>query len=429
MPSLKNVVVFTYYWPPAGGVAVQRWLKFSKYLPENGWQPIIVTVKDGSYPYTDLSLQKEVLPTIEVHRTKTLEPFTWYNWLRGKKGKQLPTALLDSTAPKSLFQQLAEFIRANFFIPDARKGWVKYAVAEGAKMIRSKKIDAIVTTGPPHSSHLIGCTLQKQFGVKWLADFRDPWTGIFTNHYLPRTHWAKVRDKKLEEMVLKQADAVSVIGPSMKKDFEHLAKKIEIIWNGFDEADTANLLTVHHNDVFTIRYVGNLFASQQIPAFWKAVKRLVEQENAALKIELIGRVDESVKTLIAQYQLANLVTYSDFVSHQEAVDLMCRADALLFAIPQVPGNERILTGKIFEYLAARKPILAFGNVQGDAAELLRECGREAMCAFDDDENAFQQLKKCYHCFCSKQPPNYSDAFKKFSRRNQTKALAQFLEEL
>lgn len=426
---MKHVLIFTYYFPPAGGVAVQRWLKFTKYLPENGWLPIVVTVKDGSYPYLDESLEKEIDPHLEVHKTETFEPFEIYNLLRGKKGKQLPTAMLDNASDKSVFQKAAEFVRANFFIPDARKGWVKYAVSEGVKIIQSKKIDAIVTTGPPHSTHLIGMMLQKQFGVKWIADFRDPWTSIFTNTFLPRTDWAKQQDKHLETEVLKRADCVTVIGPSMQKEFQDRAKRIEVIWNGFDEADIAVANEVVRNPVFTIRYVGNLFASQTVPAFWKAVARLRKEENAKLKIEFTGRVDESVKQLIRQSGVEDVVSYNDFVPHNEAVQLMCSADALLFAIPAVPDSERIITGKIFEYLATKKPILAFGPLSGDAAKLLVECGRETMCDFEDNASAFAQLKLHYQNFAQQTPVAYNNTYQKFSRKNQAEVLVKVMNEL
>lgn len=408
---------------------MQRWLKFTKYLPENGWLPIVVTVRDGSYPYLDESLEKEVDPRTEVHKTETFEPFELYNLLRGKKGKQLPTAMLDNAAEKSFFQKAAEFVRANFFIPDARKGWVKYAVREGASIIQSKKIDAIVTTGPPHSTHLIGMVLQKQFGIKWIADFRDPWTSIFTNTFLPRTDWAKQYDKQLETEVLKYADCVTVIGPSMQKEFQSRAKRIEVIWNGFDDADIAVANDAVRNPVFTIRYVGNLFASQSVPAFWKAVARLRREDNAKLNIEFTGRVDESVQQLIRQFGLEDVVSYHDFVPHHEAVQLMCSADALLFAVPAVPDNERIITGKIFEYLAANRPILAFGPLSGDAAKLLHECGREPMCDFEDDVFAYTQLKSHYQNYIQQTPIANNNAYQKFSRKNQAEVLVKVMNEL
>ncbi len=426
---MKNVLIFTYYWPPAGGVAVQRWLKFSKYFPENGWKPIIVSVKDGSYPYLDDSLEQEIHPLAEVHKTETFEPFEFYNLLRGKKGKQLPTAMLDNAGRKSLFQKVAEFIRANFFIPDARKGWVKYAVSAGARIIQSQKIDAVITTGPPHSTHLIGLMLQKQFGVRWIADFRDPWTSIFTNSFLPRTKLAKRTDKQLEDEVLKRANCVTVIGPSMLKEFESRAQKIEVIWNGFDDTDVSEVNPTVCNEIFTIRYVGNLFASQAAPAFWEALAKMIHSENASIKVEFTGRVDESIKQLISKLQLNNVVSYHDFVPHPEAVKLMCNADALLFVIPDVPDNERIITGKIFEYLAAKKPILAFGNLAGDAAKLLDECSREAMCNYDDASSAYEQLKHHYENFCAGKSNNYNNTYAKFSRKQQAKKFVELMETL
>ncbi|MDW8274577.1 MAG: glycosyltransferase, partial [Chitinophagales bacterium] len=232
---MQKVLLLTYYWPPAGGVAVQRWLKFCKYLPEHGWIPHVITVKDGSYPYIDTSLEREVPPEVNLYRTHALEPFAIYNFFRGNEGKQLPTAFLDSSARKTFFQKVAEWVRANFFIPDARLGWIPFAQRAAASIIRSENIKVVITTGPPHSTHLAGLWLKKRFEIKWVADFRDPWTNIFTNQYLPRSAYAQRKDERLESMVLSKADIITVIGPSMKKEFEGKAKKVEVIWNGYDD--------------------------------------------------------------------------------------------------------------------------------------------------------------------------------------------------
>src|SRR5579863_2037050 len=184
MQPTRKVLIFTYYWPPAGGVSVQRFLKFAKYLPEFGWEPIIITVKNGSYPYYDESLLKEISPSLRVYRTKTFEPFELYNLLRGKRGKSLPVVSFGAQR-KTLFQSVTEYIRANYFIPDARKGWNPFAIKQGMEVLSNEKIDAMITTGPPHSAHLIGLKLKEKTGVKWIADFRDPWTGIFYNKLLP----------------------------------------------------------------------------------------------------------------------------------------------------------------------------------------------------------------------------------------------------
>ena len=207
-------------------------------------------------------------------------------------------------------------------------------------------------------------------------------------------------------------------------------KKVEVTWNGFDEADFTSMPSkLTHNTIFTIRYVGNLFASQQAPAFWSAIKKLINEENAVLKIEFIGRVDESLKNYVVQNKLDTLVKFNDFVNHTQAIRLICEANALLLIVPNVPFNKLIVTGKIFEYLASENPILAFGNTSGDAAQLLQLCEREPMCDYNDSETAFSQLKKHYYNFLHNRQTCYSDAYKQFSRKEQAKKMATLLENL
>lgn len=422
---MKKVLIFTYYWPPAGGVSVQRFLKFTKFLPEFGWQPIIVTVANGSYPYTDESLLKQVDPSVKVYRTKTFEPFEFYNLLRGKKGKALPVVSVGAAKNKSFFQRFSEYIRANFFVPDARVGWVKYAIKQAEEILKTEKIDAIITTGPPHSTHLIGLDLKERFGVKWVADFRDPWTGIFYNDILPRTEATRKKDSELETRVLRTADHVSVISPGMKKEFENRSKQIDVVFNGYDEEEFASAVNTG-NGVFTMRYVGNLMASQNAEVLWQAINLLCKEHS--IKIELIGRVDEVVKRSIDQHGISTLVTYKDFVDHHSAIALMKTADLLLFAIPDVKGNELILTGKLFEYLAARTEMISFGPVHGNAADILKQTGRKNMIDFKDKVEVEKQMKAALLYFAeNKSGFKYTtNSHEIFSRKNQTKELAALL---
>ncbi|HLP51787.1 MAG TPA: glycosyltransferase [Chitinophagales bacterium] len=424
--STKKVLIFTYYFPPAGGVAVQRFLKFSKYLPEFGWEPIIVSVENGSYPYYDESLLNELSPSLKVYRTKTFEPFEFYNLLKGKKGKAMPVVSVGSHQKRSLFQQTSEYIRANFFIPDARKGWVPYAVKQGEDIIKSQKIDAIITTGPPHSTHLIGLQLKQKYGVKWVADFRDPWTGIFYNNILPRTESTKRKDKALETQVLQTADLVTVISPGMKKEFEARAKKIEVVMNGYDHEDFANTIT-RKEDVFTIRYVGNLMASQNVEALWKALAKY----KGEFKLELIGRVDDAVKNSITESGISEYVRYVDFVGHKKAIELMQQADMLLFVIPDVKDGALILTGKLFEYLASKTELISFGPVNGNAAEILQQTGRKNMLAFTDTNETAKQVESALsHFKQTKTAFKYSDTKAEvFSRKNQAGKLGELLAGL
>lgn len=428
--SNKKVLIFTYYFPPAGGVAVQRFLKFSKYLPQFGWEPIIVTVKNGSYPYYDESLLNELSPELKVYRTDTFEPFELYNLLKGKKGKAMPVVSVGAQQKRSLFQRLSEYVRANYFIPDARKGWVPYAVKQAEEIIKEHTIDAVITTGPPHSTHLIGLQLKKKYGIKWVADFRDPWTGIFYNNILPRTESTKQKDIALETEVLQTADLVTVISPGMKKEFETRAKAIEVVMNGYDEQDFEKQVQPDNSSVFTIRYVGNLMASQNAPGLWSALKRL-KQEGYQYKLEFIGRVDEPIKESIAINGLADNSTYIDFVKHQQAIELMQQAHLLLFAIPDVKDNTLILTGKLFEYLASKSNIISYGPVSGNAAEILQNTGRNNMIDFADTNESYNQLKTALDYYAMhKQGYKYNNGAEKvYSRKNQAGLLSGLLNKL
>lgn len=406
---------------------MQRFLKFSKFLPEFGWQPTIVTVANGSYPYLDETLLSEVNPNLKVYRTKTFEPFELYNMLQGKKGKALPVVSVGGGAKKkSFFQKLSEYIRGNFFVPDARVGWVKHAIRQADELLRNEQFDAIVTTGPPHSTHLIGLDLKGRHKLKWIADFRDPWTGIFYNDILPRTEATKKKDLELETKVLQNADCVTVISPGMQQEFESRCKKLAVVFNGYDEEEFGKAKIATNKD-FTIRYVGNLMASQNPENLWKAIAQL--STSAAIKVELVGRVDEEVKRSIEASNIGAMVSYISFVEHAKAINLMEGADLLLFAIPKVNGANLILTGKLFEYLASRSEMISFGPVDGNASEILRETGRKPMLNYEDEQGTMSQLKTAIEFYNSnKQGLKYGgSAHTRYSRKNQTAALVKLLQ--
>jgi glycosyltransferase involved in cell wall biosynthesis len=427
----KKVLIFTYYWPPAGGVAVQRFLKFSKFLPEFGWEPIIITVADGSYPYYDESLLKEVAPATRVYRTKTFEPFELYNLLRGKKGKTVPLVNISSNGKKTFFQRITEYVRANFFVPDARRGWVPHAVEQAQKILRSEKIDAIITTGPPHSAHLIGLKLKAKFGVNWIADFRDPWTGIIYNDMLPRTEAIRKKDRDLETTVLKTADRVVVISPGMKEQFEDRAANISVIFNGYDEDNflPVNLpASVDNGTVFTIRYIGNLKDTQNTINLWKAIAELRRSANAKIKLEFTGSVDREIKNTIAEAGIGDITAYCPFTDQQSAINLTRSASLLLFAIFNLPNTRLVVTGKIFEYLASCREIISFGPTDGDAAAILKQVGRKPMIDFNDYAETLSQLRDAYNYWQQNSHAyTYTDnRYEVFTRRNQSAALAELL---
>lgn len=431
---MRNVLIFTYYWPPAGGPGVQRFLKFSKYLRDFGWEPVIVTPRSGSYPAFDSSLLEDIPPGLQVRKTATFEPFGLYNKLTGKKGKSVPVALIDIQESKNPIKKLAKYIRANYFIPDARIGWVKYAIREGFKIISTQKIDAIITTGPPHSAHLIGLSLQKKTGIPWVADLRDPWTTMYYNAFFPRTNKTEKRDKELEDKVLSSANAVTVVSNGMKEEFSDRNENITVIYNGFDHTDM-EAGNMEANDHFSIVYTGSYKPNQDVPGFWAALSELAsenEEFKKSCRVNITGIIDETIKGQIRKFGLENMFEFDGFVPHQEATSRMLRAGLLFFVIPNTDRNQLIMPGKMFEYLASRTPMISFGPSDGNAAIALAESGRDSMIDYHDVQGARDILLKYFNQWKTGNglvPRHTGEAHLQFSRKSLTGKLAGVLNEI
>ena len=428
---MKKVLIITYYWVPAGGVAVQRFLKFTKYLRDYGWEPIILTVQDGSYPYTDPKLQDQVPEGIQVFRTKTFEPFEIYNLLRGQKGKTVPLAVATASK-KSLFQKLSGYIRANFFLPDARVGWKPYAIRQASEIISDQKINAIITTGPPHSTHLIGQALKAKYKLPWVADFRDPWTEIFNNQYLPFTAASLAKDKKMEASVLGDCDVATVIGEGMKTVFPAAYKsKMQVITNGYDEGDYDRKLKPE-TDKFRMRYVGNLFSNQNIPALWSAIAEL-RKENTDFandfELELTGKVDSAINDSIAEFGLGDCTKYVSFIPHQEAIAKMQTASLLLSVIPDVANNKLIITGKIFEYMGSGRPIFLIGPPDCDAAIVINNSQSGSVHDYNEKDKMKASLLKYYQQYKTGVTDETPKNIEAYSRKQLTGKLASVLDAL
>lgn len=430
----KKVLIITYYWPPASGPGVFRFLKISRYLREFGWEPVILTVKNGSYPAIDPALQKNIPEGIKVYKTLTVEPFALFNLLTGKKGKALPVAMIPDKRHDGLLKRLLFYIRANFFIPDARKGWIFFARRKALRIIRDEQIEAIITTGPPHSTHLIGLTLKTHCRLPWIADLRDPWVNIYYNSMFPRSAKTQKKDQLLEDKVISTADMVTVVSHGMKKEFGNRAKKIDIIFNGFDDIDIVEK-KMEVTEKFILAYVGNFKPQQNIPMLWQAIAELKETTPRFEKLftlTLTGNVDVSVQKTIKRYGLEALVRCLPFVSHHEAVKYMVDANALLFVISNIVNNEYIITGKLFEYLASRTPVLSIGPPGGDASAILQEAGRDAMCGYDEKEKFKQRLMQHFNWWLENDQQckiEKESNILQYSRKKLTEKLSMHLYDL
>ena len=414
---------------------MQRWLKFAKYLPEFGWQPIIITPEKGTAPYYDDGLLKDVPPEAEIIRTGTLEPFALYNALQGKKKTEpIPVGMIGLTEKKGGFHRLAAYLRANLFVPDGRVGWVPFAEKAALKRIAQGDIDVLVTTGPPHSTHLAGLAVAQKTGIPWLADLRDPWTNVYYNQQLPRSARTKARDLALETSVLNAATAITVVSPGMADEFGPRAKRTEVIYNGYDAEDIPENRPTPYPD-FSLSHIGNFFPSMESTGLVEALARLLKEEPGFaddFKMRFTGLLDPQVHNRFIEAGLGNHIVVNKPVPHAEAVLEMMRASVLLFSIPAEGNVRAMVTGKIFEYLATGLPILALGDANSGAGEVLEQAGQEKMSLHGDGVRIFEKLQKLYQAWrANNNTPNtgISTDIEGFSRKNCTRKLAVILGEL
>jgi glycosyltransferase involved in cell wall biosynthesis len=431
---MKRVLIITYYWPPSGGAGVQRWLKFSKYLPKFGWQPVVFTPENVEAPVIDHSLLQDFPPEVEVVKNRIWEPYDLYKFFLGKKKEdKMQTGFISEGKQKPKIQEnISIWIRGNFFIPDARKFWIKPSIKHLSKYLNENPVDAIVSTGPPHSTHLIALALKKQFNLPWIADFRDPWTNIDFYKDLKLSKWADKKHRSLEKKVLNTADQIICVSNTMKQEFQEIASdaKIQVITNGYDESDYAKT-TIKKQDKITFAHIGSISPNRNPLLFWEAMSLLVkkigiETLQQKVTIQLIGNVDYSVKQTIINKGLETLVEYVNHVPHNEVTVFQQKAHYLILAINNSPNAKGVLTGKLFEYLASGTPIIGVGPLDGDAAEILNKTGCGKM--HDDVNELLIFLLDSVNNKSTEWHRN-SEIVKTYSREFLTKKLTQLLNNI
>jgi hypothetical protein len=423
---LKRLLIITYYWPPTGGSGVQRWVKFSKYLPEFGWQPIVYTPANPEQLARDESLLKDIPACAEVIKTHITEPYELYRRLTGgKAGKEVNPV---NAQQKTWKQRLSLWIRGNCFIPDPRVGWVRPSVRFLKKYLREHPVDAVVTTGPPQSVHLIGLRLKKALGLRWIADFRDPWTEMFYYKHLGLSAAADRRHRRLEQAVLDGADKIISVSPPVAADFQARTKTpVILITNGFDEDDfrTSSFapgVNTPQRPRTEIRLVHTgLFAADGNPLnLWDALAERCEADpdfRARLQIRLAGKVDAAVTDAIRARGLGDNLVELGYLPHDETVREQLEADFLLLPLRREPEYAKVLPGKIFEYLAARRPVLGIGQEDGAAASVLRDAAAGEMFGWDKKEELL--------AFLDAEHPQAA-GIEKYTRRALTERLAEVL---
>ena len=415
----RKVLIITYYWPPSGGAGVQRWVKFAKYLPEFGWEPVILTIEPeyAAYPVIDNSLASEVPGSIKIFKTKARDYFRVYNRDRSK----IPSAGFAVNQDDSFRGKFLRFVRGNFFIPDPRKGWNKYAFRKACEIIEKEDIKYIITTSPPHSTQLIGLKIRQKYPeIKWIADLRDPWTDIYYYDLFYPTPFSRKIDAGYEKQVLQMADSIITVGDSLRRLFitkvPGAESKTNVISNGFDEEDFTG--ETIRSEKFIITYTGTLSDIYPIGRFLDALGTLKEQD---FTLRFVGSVSPGQRDLVLSKIKPDKVQFHNYAPHKDAIRYMRESTALLLIIPDHMTSRSILTGKLFEYIAAGVPVICLGPVDGDAASILDRTGHGKTFSHYDDSSISSYLG-----YLASDPNISLTAPEGFSRKELTGKLASIL---
>lgn len=429
----KKILIITYYWPPAGGPGVQRWLKFAKYLPEFGWKPVIFTPENPSYPLLDESLMKDIPENIEIVKTKIWEPYQLAEKLN-KSNKKFKAGQFDVGNNQSWKSKLSIWVRGNFFIPDARVFWVKPSVKFLEQYLKENKIDVVVTSGPPHSMHLIGLNLKKKLpNLKWIADFRDPWTEISYYQHLKLTKSSDKKHRQLESDVFKNADITLATSYTDAENFRKNGANAVCITNGFDESDATQTLKPSNSQTlkqkFTLSYIGVLEQLRNPENLWKVLDDLVKSnsdfaENFSLKF--VGRIDDKILQSIENSGLKSHILNLGYISHDKAVNEMQNSDLLLITNFPNESSKGIIPGKIFEYLATGKQIISFGPDQADVSKILNETNAGKHFSYHDSETIKSFILEKFELWKKGNLLENTQNIEQFSRKNLTKKLVDIL---
>ena len=429
---MKKVLIITYYWPPSGGAGVQRWLKFAKYLPQYGWEPIIFTPENPEFAIQDQSLAKDIAPNTEVIKTKIWEPYEIYKVLTGKKGQKVNMSFAGKSKKEGLIHKVALTLRGNLLIPDPRCFWVNPSIKYLLNYLKSNPVDAIITTGPPHSMHRIGLGLHRKTNLPWIADFRDPWTNIDFYKELNLTWLADKIHRRMEQQIISEADCIVSVTPTWCAELaEKKPKKIVLVHNGYDESDVSKKIELLDTK-FSLVHIGSINAARNPKVLWKALSELVAENQELrnkLSIKLVGNVEEIVYDDINQYHLNDYVESIGYLSHQEAIEFQQKSQMLLLLINNTPNANGILTGKLYEYMASNRPILAIGPTKSDIARLLTETGAGSIVDFDDVSGMKITLFNLFELYKTGKLNSSANGYEQYSRRAQCGVMAEILNDI
>ena len=421
---MKKVLFITYYWPPSGKASLQWPLKISKHLPSLGWMPSVLTVDEDTFTQKDETFLTEIPRNVNVIKARSYEPFDIYKRFIGKrKDDQLVASETISNENRGFAHRLSIWIRMNIFIPDARVGWYFPAVKNGAKYLSNEKVEAIISIGPPHTAHLVGKKLSSRFMIPHIPVFIDPWVDISYYKNFKRGRITLSIDNRFEKSVLENAGKIVFVTETMKADYvkkyPFIKEKSNVLYWGFSEEDfnlSSSMPTRKASDEEIILHAGNIFDHQDPKHFWQTLRNEINK-GKNLKVVFIGTVSPDIRQSIKNSGLDQHTEYKGFLPYREMLNEMMKASYLLVCATE----PRHVPGKLFEYLRAGKPIIAFGNGNEEVKKILTEANAGMIFGYNESGEEFFRTSKQ---FSSDQ--NY---IRNFERKLISSRLSEILSQI
>lgn len=425
--SKKKVLIITYYWPPAGGPGVQRWLKFVKYLPDFGVEPIVYCPENPNYPIMDKSLVNEIPKHTTILKQPISEPYGLARLFSKGSSNKISTGVIPKAKKQSFIEKIMLYVRGNYFIPDARKNWIKPSESFLTNYIKEHQIETVITTGPPHSLHLIGKQLKESLSIKWLADFRDPWTTIGYHKALKLTESSKAKHKELEHGVLNTADGIIVTSNHTKNEFQTKTKQpISVITNGYD----SHSVSIERKDaLFTLSHIGSLLSERNPKLLWEALSELINENDdfsKSFQLNLIGVVSDDVIDSINAYNLNIYLNVVGYVSHNEALNFQMKSQLLLLIEIDSEDTKAIIPGKVFEYLISETPILAIGPEDSDIEQIIKSTNTGTYFNYREKEALKTQILSYFEAYKKDELKVNAIGLQPYSRKALTKKLSELI---
>lgn len=458
---MKRVLIISYYWPPTGGSGVQRWVKFAKYLPSEGWQPVIYTPENPEQLAVDESLAAEVPAEAEIIKTHITEPYELYKKFLKKSGHSKEAVEVNpvNAQNKTFAQKAAMWVRGNFFRPDPRCLWIRPSVKFLKKYLEEHPVDLIVSTGPPQSMHIIGMKLARETGLPWIADFRDPWTKIFYFKHLSMTRATERWHRRMEKRVLDEASVVVAVSPLVQQEFQNMTQTpVELITNGFDECDfeqgapdqsgvshpgpdqatnsapdqKSRLAAGGPDKDFVITHTG-LFAADGNPTtLWKVLAAKCtkdEKFRKHLRIRFVGKTDDAILEAVRAEGLDGHLTDMGYQPHAVAIREQRTASLLILPLRKEPEYRAVLPGKLFEYLASWRPVLGIGQPDGAMSMILNTTKTGVVLNWEDEASITRFIDLCWKNHLKGELTVDDADISQFTRRNLTHRMAELFDRL